>query len=208
VLAMERIGFIAFSLCLFGLSACAISEPRAGGGKSHEADSKDNPVVIMETSMGTVKMELFQNKAPITVANFLKYVDAKHYDGTIFHRVMSGFMIQGGGFTPGLKERGAKFPKIQNEAGNGLSNQAGTMAMARTDDPNSATDQFFINVVNNSKLDRSPGSAGYAVFGRVTEGMDVVEKIRFVNTHPTYQGHEKVPVEDVIIKSIRRVETK
>ena len=202
---MKRIGFIAFSLCLFGLSACAISEPRPTGGKATEADSKDNPVVVMETSMGTIKMELFQNKAPISVANFLKYVDTKHYDGTIFHRVISDFMIQGGGFEPGLKERGAKFPKIQNEAGNGLSNEIGTVAMARTDDPNSATDQFYINVNNNKEkgLDRSPGRPGYAVFGRVTEGMNVVDQIRKVPT-----GGKDVPVVDVIIKSIRRVETK
>ena len=201
---MERIGFIAFSLCLFGLSACAISEPRAGGGKSHEADSKDNPVVIMETSMGTVKMELFQNKAPISVANFLKYVEAKHYDGTTFHRVIKDFMIQGGGMLPGGREKPTSDP-IKNESSNGLRNLRGTLAMARTPAPNSATSQFFINVVEKPHLDRANATdgVGYAVFGQVLEGMDVVDRIRDVRTGPN-----DVPLQDVIIKSIRRVESK
>lgn len=169
-------------------------------------ESGPNPIVIIETSKGDIKLELFQSKAPITVANFLKYVEKKHYDGTIFHRVIPGFMAQGGGFLPGMREKGAKQDPIRNEASNGLSNERGTIAMARTDDPNSATDQFFINVENNKKsLDRSAGNAGYAVFGKVLEGMDVVDNIVMVRT-ATVARHENVPVEDVLIKSIRRVD--
>jgi len=168
--------------------------------------SGDNPIVIMETSMGTVKIELFQNKAPITVGNFLKYVDDKFYDGTIFHRVMPDFMIQGGGFLPGLQEKKTRAP-IKNESYNGERNRRGTLAMARTGMPDSATAQFFINVVDNDFLDKANArdKVGYAVFGRVIEGMDVVDKIRKVPTEDVGQ-HEKVPVEDVVIKSIRRVE--
>jgi peptidyl-prolyl cis-trans isomerase B (cyclophilin B) len=167
-----------------------------------------NPVVVMETSMGTIKIELYQDKAPITVANFLNYVDKKFYDGTIFHRVIEDFMIQGGGFEPGLKEKktGAS---IRNEAYNGLSNVRGTIAMARTNVPDSATAQFFINVEDNSKkLDRAhtPDKVGYAVFGKVIEGMDVVDAIREVKTG-NKAGHENVPLKDVIIKSVRRVRT-
>lgn len=185
-----------------------------------------NPVVEIDTSMGKIKVELYKDKAPITVANFLKYVDEKHYDGTIFHRVISNFMIQGGGFTPDMKEK-PTHPAIKNEAGNGLSNDRGTIAMARTDEPDSATDQFFINVADNQDLNRNDNpnpflkNAGYAVFGKVIEGMDVVDKIRHVEVktikkkvqHPDGKEvevplFENVPVEPVIIKSIRRVEKK
>jgi cyclophilin family peptidyl-prolyl cis-trans isomerase len=158
----------------------------------------DNPVVIMETSMGTITIELNKEKAPITVENFLKYVDDKHYDGVIFHRVIPTFMIQGGGFEPGLKERKTRAP-IKNESGNGLSNVRGSIAMARTRDLDSASAQFFINVVDNQRLD----GAQYCVFGKVTGGMDVVDKIKAVETRDVGQ-HEKVPVQDVIIKSVRR----
>lgn len=169
-------------------------------------ESGPNPVVVLETSMGTIKIELDREKAPVTVDNFLKYVDSKHYDGTIFHRVIPDFMIQGGGFEPGLRPKRSKFDPIRNEAGNGLSNKQGTIAMARTDDPNSATDQFFINTTDNSsKLDRTSRSAGYAVFGKVTNGMDVALKIEAVRTHSA-AGHDDVPVQDVIVKSIRRAE--
>ncbi len=163
-----------------------------------------NPLVVMDTSMGPVKIELFQDKAPITVKNFLAYVDSKHYDGTIFHRVIPTFMIQGGGMLPDMQEKRSA-PPIRNESFNGLSNTRGTLAMARTNDPDSATAQFFINVENNKMLDRSANNAGYAVFGKVTEGMDVVDKIRGVKTG-NRGGHEDVPVEPVFIKSIRRVE--
>lgn len=200
---MKRVLSLGFLISLLGLGGCIAGDAPP---KKAAIGDKDNVAVVMETSMGTVKIELFTKQAPISVENFLKYVDAKHYDGTIFHRVIPGFMVQGGGFEPGMKEKGAKNPPIRNEADNGLSNERGTLAMARTNDPNSATDQFFINVVNNAKgLDRKAGSAGYAVFGRVTDGMDVVDKIRYVKTGSA-RGHDDVPVEDVYIKSIRRAE--
>lgn len=166
-----------------------------------------NPVVVLETSMGTIKIELDQEKAPITVKNFLAYTESKHYDGTIFHRVMSkenwrrDFMIQGGGMEPGMKEKKTKDP-IKNEASNGLSNKRGTIAMARTEDPDSATSQFFINVADNAALDKTPESDGYAVFGKVIEGMDVVDKIKAVPTG-NKAGHQNVPNEDVVIKSVK-----
>jgi cyclophilin family peptidyl-prolyl cis-trans isomerase len=159
-----------------------------------------NPVVVMETSLGTIKIELDQKNAPITTKNFLDYVNAKHYDGTIYHRVIADFMIQGGGFTTEMKEKGTKAP-IKNEGGNGLSNKRGTISMARTSDPDSATAQFFINVKDNPFLDRKGLNAGYAVFGKVIEGMEVVDKIRVVPT-ATIGGHEDVPREAVVIKSV------
>nr|WP_315851879.1 peptidylprolyl isomerase [Thermogemmata fonticola] len=163
-----------------------------------------NPIVVMETNMGTITIELYEDKAPITVKNFLQYVDDKHYDGTIFHRVIDGFMIQGGGYEPGMKERKTR-PPIKNESANGLSNLRGTIAMARTPDPDSATAQFFINVKDNTFLDRANArdKVGYCVFGRVIEGMDVVDKIKAVKT--TRRGmHDDVPEKDVIILSVRR----
>ena len=200
---MKRVLSCGFLVTLFAMVGCVAGDAPP---KKAAIGDKDNVAVVMETSMGTVKIELFTKQAPITVENFLKYVDAKHYDGTIFHRVIPGFMVQGGGFEPGMKEKGAKNAPIRNEANNGLSNERGTLAMARTPEPNSATDQFFINVVDNAKgLDRKSGSAGYAVFGKVTDGMDVVDKIRYVKT-ASVRGHDDVPVEDVFIKSIRRAE--
>jgi cyclophilin family peptidyl-prolyl cis-trans isomerase len=167
------------------------------------AQDKKNPVVVMETSLGTIKIELFEKDAPITVKNFLRYVDEKYYDGLIFHRVMPDLMIQGGGFEPGMKEKRDKHDPIKNEGGNGVSNKRGTIAMARTNDPDSATAQFFINVKDNPGLDRSGGKAGYAAFGRVIDGMDVVDKIKKVET-ANRGGHGDVPVNDVVIKSVRR----
>ena len=164
---------------------------------SHSYADK-NPVVVMETSLGTIKIELDEQKAPITVKNFLSYVDDKFYDGTIFHRVIRDFMVQGGGFEPGLKQKRTKAP-IKNESGNGLSNARGSIAMARTNDLNSATAQFFINVVDNSRLD----PARYCVFGKVIDGMDVVDKIRDVST-TRKADFADVPQEDVVIKSTRR----
>lgn len=167
------------------------------------AQEKDkNPLVIMDTSHGKIIIELFVDKAPITAKNFLKYTDDKFYDGLIFHRVIADFMIQGGGMEPGMKEKRTR-DSIKNEAGNRLSNERGTIAMARTDDPDSATTQFFINVTDNKRLDRSEDSAGYAVFGRVVDGMDVVDKIRRVETG-TRKGHKNVPLQDVLIRSVRR----
>jgi peptidyl-prolyl cis-trans isomerase B (cyclophilin B) len=168
-----------------------------------------NPIVLLQTNKGDIKIELFQDKAPISTANFLHYVDTKFYDGTIFHRVIADFMIQGGGFTPGLLSEKKTDAPIRNESYNGLKNERGTLAMARTGDPNSATSQFFINVKDNPALDRpKSGGAkevGYAVFGKVIDGMDVVEKIRAVDTHRS-GGHDDVPVDDVVIISARRVE--
>jgi cyclophilin family peptidyl-prolyl cis-trans isomerase len=167
------------------------------------AEPEKDPVVVIETSEGTIQVELYPEKAPETVKNFLSYVDDHAYDGTIFHRVIPDFMIQGGGFEPGMTERKTK-PPIKNEAGNGLTNARRTIAMARTNDPNSATSQFFINVADNrAKLDKTEQNAGYCVFGRVIEGMDVADKIRQVETH-TVGPHGDVPVKDVIIKSIHR----
>jgi cyclophilin family peptidyl-prolyl cis-trans isomerase len=161
------------------------------------------PVVILTTSMGKIKIGLHKDKAPITVDNFIKYVHAGHYDGTIFHRVMPNFMIQGGGLDPDMTERPAR-PPIKNEARNGLRNSRGTVAMARTEDPNSATSQFFINVRDNHALDFGIRGAGYAVFGEVLEGMDVVDKI--VNVPTTTKGiHENVPETPVVLKTAREV---
>ncbi|MFO0926066.1 MAG: peptidylprolyl isomerase [Gemmataceae bacterium] len=165
-----------------------------------------NPVVVMKTSAGTIKIELFEDKAPLTVKNFLKYVDDKHYDKTIFHRVISNFMIQGGGFESGMKQKPTGDP-IRNESANGVANARGTLAMARTSAPHSATAQFFINVKNNDFLDRANASdgVGYCVFGKVIEGMDVVDKIRAVRTG-SRGGHGDVPLDDVVIESVRRAD--
>ncbi|MBS0346499.1 MAG: peptidylprolyl isomerase [Proteobacteria bacterium] len=156
--------------------------------------------VKLSTNHGDIVLELDAEKAPETVKNFLAYVEAGHYDNTIFHRVINGFMIQGGGFEPGMKQKATQAP-IKNEADNGLKNDIGTIAMARTQDPHSATAQFFINVGNNDFLNyRSPDIQGwgYCVFGRVTEGLDVVEKIKGVKTGSA-GFHQDVPKEDVVI---------
>ena len=159
------------------------------------------PVVVLETTMGTIKIGLHKDKAPITVANFMKYVQARHYDGTIFHRVMPGFMIQGGGLDTKMVEKVGMAP-IRNEARNGLRNTRGSVAMARTSDPNSATAQFFISVKDNHSLDFGIQGAGYAVFGEVLDGMDVVDKLVAVQT-PDRGNHQNVPVVPVLIKTAR-----
>jgi cyclophilin family peptidyl-prolyl cis-trans isomerase len=158
-----------------------------------------NPVVVMETSMGSIKIELFPTKAPTTVKNFLQYVDDKHFDGTIFHRVISNFMIQGGGMNESGQEKKTRDP-IKNESDNGLSNKRGTIAMARTSKADSATAQFYINVKDNTFLDRANAKdgVGYCVFGQVIDGMDVVDKIRQVQTNASDR-----PLENVVIKSVR-----
>jgi cyclophilin family peptidyl-prolyl cis-trans isomerase len=164
-----------------------------------------NPEVEIKTDMGTIVVELYPDKAPATVANFLQYVKSKQYDGTIFHRVMPGFMIQGGGFTPDFKEKPTRKP-IKNEASNGLHNGVGTIAMARTSEPHSATAQFFINVADNAMLDfRYPtqDGYGYAVFGKVVKGMDVVNAITKVRTGPGPAPHQNVPVKPVVIESVK-----
>ena len=171
-----------------------------------------NPVVAVETSHGTFKVELFEDKAPGTVKNFLKYVEDKHYDGTIFHRVIPTFMIQGGGFEPGMKEKKSR-EAIKNESSNGLSNLKGTIAMARLGKDvggvkaaDSATAQWFVNVKDNTFLDKAKAAdgAGYCVFGRVIEGLDVVDKIKAVDTG-TAKGFDDVPTTDVVIKSVKVV---
>ena len=164
-------------------------------------------MVVLETSLGNITLELDADKAPLTVANFLSYVDSGHYDGTIFHRVIDGFMIQGGGFTPAMAQKPTAAP-IKNEAANGLSNRRGTIAMARTAVVDSATAQFYINVVDNPFLDfqaPTPAKFGYCVFGRVTAGMDVVDKIRKVPTGFA-AGMQDVPLQPVQILSAKRVD--
>jgi cyclophilin family peptidyl-prolyl cis-trans isomerase len=183
---------IFFLLCLFVLNSSFAA----------------HPVLTMETSHGAIEIELFEDKAPNTVANFLKYVDDKFYDGTIFHRVINGFMIQGGGFSQNMAEKSTRAP-IKNEATNGLSNDVGTLAMARTNDPHSATAQFFINVGDNSSLNhtgQNPSGWGYAVFGKVTQGMHVVNRIKMVKTG-SINSFSDVPMDAVIIKSVRRKDT-
>jgi len=186
------------ALCLAVLLATGCSStPRPAG----------NPVVVIETSMGTIKAQLWADKAPITVANFLRYADEKFYDGLIFHRVMKGFMVQCGGFTPDMSEKPCHEP-IKNEAANGVKNLKGTLAMARTPVVDSAKAQFFINTGSNAFLDHGGRDYGYAVFGQVVEGMDVVAKIEAVRTGTIRAGKvdemEDVPLQPVIIKSIRR----
>jgi cyclophilin family peptidyl-prolyl cis-trans isomerase len=164
-----------------------------------------NPVAVISTSLGDITVELYRDKAPASVENFLRYVAEGFYEGTIFHRVVTGFMIQGGGLTPDLVEKPAH-PPIRNEATNGLSNVRGTLAMARTQALRSATSQFFINVADNRiKLDHhgyTPDDFGYAVFGRVLSGMEVCDRIIAVPTRAS-GPHENVPVEPVVIKSVR-----
>ena len=163
-----------------------------------------NTRVVMETSKGSLTIELEDDKAPITVKNFLAYVDEGFYDNTIFHRVIPNFMIQGGGFEPGMRQKKTK-ASIRNESTNGLSNERGTLAMARTSVPDSATCQFFINVKDNDSLDRAVDrAAGYAVFGKVADGMEVVDKIKMVKT-TSKPPHDDVPVTAVVIKEVRRL---
>lgn len=160
----------------------------------------NNTIVEMKTSMGNIEIELFNDKAPISAKNFEDYIKSKFYNGTIFHRVIPGFMVQGGGMTADLTEKATR-PSIQNESSNGLSNKRGTLAMARTNLPHSATSQFFINVVDNNFLDKSANNAGYAVFGQVTKGMDVVDKITKVPTGRV-GPHQDVPKQPVKIISV------
>lgn len=168
------------------------------------AVAADNPTAVIHTNKGEIHLELFAEQAPVSVENFMSYARSGFYDGTIFHRVISHFMIQGGGFTPDMEKKPTGEP-IANEATNGLSNKRGTIAMARTSHPHSATAQFFINVQDNMNLDHTgqtnPSTWGYAVFGRVTGGMDVVDDIRFVQTAKT-GPYSDVPVEPVLIERV------
>lgn len=193
----------------FAVTACIVTWLACAPGGAAAQEPPANPRIVIETSMGDITVELLRSAAPVSVANFLTYVQAGYYDGTVFHRVIRNFMIQGGGFTEDLERkmdglRGG----ILNEATNGLENQRGTVAMARTAAPNSASSQFFINVEDNGSLDHrntTQRGFGYAVFGRVSEGMDVVDDIRGVATH-TASDMDDVPRETVLITTIRRVE--
>lgn len=167
------------------------------------ANSGDKVMVEMHTSKGLITLELDAEKAPVTVANFIEYVKSGHFDGTIFHRVIPGFVIQGGGMESGMKEKPTQ-PPIENEADNGLKNVTGSICMARTNDPHSATSQFFINLKDNQFLDhteKNPQGWGYAVFGQVTDGMDVVEAIAAVQTGNA-GFHQDVPVEDIVVEKV------
>jgi cyclophilin family peptidyl-prolyl cis-trans isomerase len=161
-----------------------------------------NPKVVLNTSLGALTVELLADKAPLTVQNFLAYLDAGFFDGTIFHRVIPGFMVQGGGFSPDMGQKPTRAP-IKNEADNGVKNARGTLAMARTSDINSATAQFFVNLTDNTFLDHGGRDFGYAVFGRVTAGMDVVDVIAKVKTGRK-GAHGDVPVEPVVIQRVAR----
>ncbi|MBI3756778.1 MAG: peptidyl-prolyl cis-trans isomerase [Deltaproteobacteria bacterium] len=181
---------VLMAVLLLTLPACS----RAG----NDPKTKGGSVILMSTSLGDVKIELYDQDAPETVKNFLSYVNDKFYDGTIFHRVIAGFMIQGGGLTTDMAQKPTK-PPIKNESSNGLKNEPYTLAMARTSVPDSATSQFFINVKNNDFLNKASAQdgVGYAVFGKVIEGMDIVNKIEKVQTGPS-----DVPNEPVVIKSV------
>lgn len=192
---MQTIGIIRHVL----LSLALLLTPLAANAESTPV----NPQVVIKTSEGDITLRLFQDKAPLTVANFLSYVDSGYYSGTIFHRVIPNFMIQGGGFLPDLTEKESGDP-IKNESKNRLHNTRGTIAMARTNDPDSATSQFFINQRNNMRLDWAPGREGYTVFGEVLLGMDIVD---FIATAPTGKvgSFSDVPTEPILIKEIVRV---
>jgi len=193
---MSKTLWITFAVCgVFALTALTLEAA--------------DPQVLLKTNKGDITIALFQDKAPISVKNFLSYADEKFYDGTIFHRVIKGFMVQGGGMTADMHEKSAK-PPIKNEAANGLKNKRGTLAMARTPEIDSATCQFFINLVDNSFLDHQsndPEKFGYAVFGKVIAGMDVVDAIAGVATG-SKGGHQDVPREPVTILSVSRLESK
>lgn len=191
---MVRFGF---AVLAFGLLAAMTTT-------SSSAQDRKNPVVVLDTSAGKIVVELYADKAPITVKNFLQYVDDKHYDGVVFHRVIPNFMIQTGGFEAGMKERKTR-ESIKNESDNGLLNERGTLAMARTPAPHSASAQFFINLKHNDFLDKAKArdKFGYAVFGRVIEGMDVVDEIAKTQTG-SKGGHDDVPLQDIVIRSARR----
>ena len=200
-LLIFAIYLIAFVLMTFSFQSQAVDKKDLK--KSATAANKTD-IVVIDTSMGKITVKLNQEKAPISVENFLKYVDNKHYDGTIFHRVMKDFMIQGGGHLPDMKEKEAAYPQIKNEAKNGLFNKRGTLSMARMNEKDSATAQFFINVVNNPMLDHeSEQRYGYAVFAEVTDGMDVVDKIRAVDVGNSGE-HQNVTKKAILIKTISR----
>ena len=188
--------------CLLGLAALiGFSALTMADAKGAEGD--DRPVIVFDTTAGAITLELDRAKAPITVDNFLKYVDSGFFNGLIFHRVIPGFMIQGGGMDETMREKATQ-PPIKNEASNGLTNARGTISMARTNNPDSATAQFFISLVDNARaLDPRPGSAGYAVFGKVVDGMNVVDEIAKAPTG-SKGGHDDVPLKPIVIKGAKR----
>ncbi|NBD95696.1 MAG: peptidyl-prolyl cis-trans isomerase [Gammaproteobacteria bacterium] len=193
------------ALLMFAALPLAAQESTAQTDESQTAtEATENPTVILHTNLGAITVELFEDQAPKSTANFLEYARDGHYDGTIFHRVIDNFMIQGGGFDSDFEQKPTREP-IENEADNGLENERGTLAMARTNDPHSATSQFFINVSDNDFLNHrgkmSGRTWGYAVFGRVIDGMDVVDEIRKVET--TSKGmHRDVPAEPIVIERV------
>ena len=201
--------FLSLTLCmgLFFIWPASVPASSTTNNPQGKSSMSTNPRVKLETSMGDIVIELDAAKAPKTAANFIDYVKDGFYNGTVFHRVMDGFMIQGGGFEPGLKQKPTKAP-IDNEANNGLKNDKYTIAMARTNDPHSATAQFFINVADNDFLNHTAPTSngwGYAVFGKVTSGMDVVDKIKGVKTGNS-GFHQNVPTQDVTINKAVIVE--
>ncbi|MFW6114587.1 MAG: peptidylprolyl isomerase [bacterium] len=214
---------VVFAVALFIGGGCSkiqtevdVPESSTSRGESTQPDARPQPEgvekpdkvrVLIQTSKGDIEAELWPDRAPSTVNNFLRYVDDSFFDGTIFHRVIDDFMIQGGGFTANMREKPTRDP-INNEAQPDVPNHAGTLAMARTSDPHSATAQFFINLNHNEMLDRDkcPDGWGYAVFGKVVDGMQVVEEIGAVQTHAASNGMNDVPVEPVVIESIHRVD--
>ena len=186
---------------VFSLAAQVVPSAPGPTPPTTPARTMSNPVVTIKTSMGSIDVELFPDKAPKSVENFLGYVKAGHYENTIFHRVIASFMIQGGGFDKQMNKKSTR-PPVVNEAGNGLKNDTGTIAMARTSDPDSATAQFYINAKDNEALNRSEGNPGYTVFGKVISGLDVVKKIEASKTS-TQDGMKDVPVTPVVIESIK-----
>ncbi len=195
---MKMFSLFSFLMVLSTYSVAAETGAAPTAAPQPKAKSEAPPRVEFQTNQGNFVIELYKDKAPISVANFLEYVEAGFYDNTIFHRVIPNFMIQGGGFTVDMVQKQGRAP-IRNESSNGLKNRRGTLAMARTSRPDSASSQFFINTVDNAYLDGRPGAPGYAVFGEIVQGMDVIDKLSQVRTG-TSRGHGDVPVEPIIVK--------
>ncbi|SRR5690554_721068 len=195
---MRKLLMLAASVLFAVSSTAAVAQAPSNDAKGGK------PMVVFSTNYGDFTIELYPDKAPVTVENFLEYVDSGFYDGTIFHRVIPGFVIQGGGFTPEMRQKPTN-PPIKNEADNGLKNERGTLSMARTQDVNSATSQFFVNLVDNAFLDHGTRDFGYAVFAKVVDGMDVIDKIAAVQT--TRHGmHSDVPADPVVVEAAKRKE--
>jgi len=194
VTTMKLTSLLTLAILIIAMTTMAFPNPQS---------KEDTTTVVMTTNLGAITILLFEKEAPISVKNFLAYVDSGFYSGLTFHRVIPGFMVQGGGFMKNLTKRQTILPPIKNESDNGMKNERGTLSMARTSDPHSATSQFFISVADNASLDISARGWGYAVFGKVIEGMDVVDKIVAVQTE-TRGPMKDVPVDPVIIISVKR----